>query len=54
MQPESYDELARAERTIARLGLRLRQVGVTIQFLPGGEMIIPGETWPDGSPRPDS
>ena len=54
VEPDTYEELARAERVIGRLVLRLRQAGIEVWMLPGGEMLIPGETWPDGTPRPEA
>lgn len=46
--PEPYEDLMRADRHLSRLATRLHQLGVDIEILPGGEMRIPGETWPDG------
>lgn len=50
--PQPYDDLTRAESHIGRLVLRLHQAGVAVRFSPGGDLVIAGETWPDGEPRP--
>ena len=48
MVPEPLEELITADKKISRLVYRLRLAGVPVDFLPGGEMRIDGETREDG------
>jgi hypothetical protein len=50
MVPEPLEELIRADLKIARLVYRLRQAGVVVDVLPGGNLRIEGEVREDGEP----
>jgi hypothetical protein len=47
LTPAAHSELEAVERLFGRAVYRLRQLGVQVRMLPGGGMVIPGETRPD-------
>ncbi len=48
LSPASERDLDRAIEQVSRLVGRLRELGIPVQMLPGGDMLIPGERrWQD-------
>ena len=47
LTPAVHEDLDRAERNLGRLAYRLKQEGLIVRMLPGGDMQIPGELHPD-------